>query len=140
MSDVLKDILDALAYGVIGIAVLSLGYFAVDLLTPGKLGDLIWARRNLNAAIVLASGLLALGAVVATGIWSAEGSLANGLARAGGYGVLGVVLLSAAFLLIDLITPGKLGDIVTEDRFHPASLVTASSHLAVGAVVAASIT
>ncbi|HYI62161.1 MAG TPA: DUF350 domain-containing protein [Acidimicrobiales bacterium] len=140
MSDVLNDILDALAFGAVGIAVLGLGYLALDLLTPGKLGELIWGRRNLNAAIVLASGLTALGGVVATGIWSADGDLGEGLARAAGYGILGVVLLSVAFLLIDLLTPGKLGDIITEERFHPASLVTAASHLAIGAVVAASVT
>lgn len=140
MSDVLNDILDALAFGAVGIAVLGLGYFAIDLLTPGKLGELIWGRRNLNAAIVVASGLSALGLVVATGIWSADGDLGEGLARAAGYGVLGVVLLSVAFLLIDLVTPGKLGDIVTDEKFHPASLVTAASHLAMGAVVAASVT
>jgi uncharacterized membrane protein YjfL (UPF0719 family) len=124
----------------VGIAVLGLGYLALDLLTPGKLGDLIWGRRNLNASIVLASGLAALGGVVATGIWSADGDLGEGLARAAGYGILGVVLLSASFLLMDLLTPGKLGDIITEDRFHPAALVTAASHLAIGAVVAASVT
>lgn len=140
MSDVLTDILDALAFGAVGIAVLGLGYLALDLLTPGKLGDLIWGRRNLNASIVLASGLAALGGVVATGIWSADGDLGEGLARAAGYGILGVALLSVSFLLMDLLTPGKLGDIITEDRFHPAALVTAASHVAIGAVVAASVT
>lgn len=140
ISDLPADLLASVGFGLVGIAVLAIGYVAIDLLTPGKLGDLIFVQRNLNASIVLGSGLLALGAVVATGIWTAEGDRGVGIAQSAGYGVLGVVLLSGAFLLIDVVTPGKLGAIVTEDRFHPASLITASSHLAMGAVVAASIT
>lgn len=140
LSDLPFDLLATAAFGLLGIAILGLGYVMIDALTPGRLGELIFIERNVNAAAVLGSGLLALGTVVATGIWTADGNRGVGLAQAAGYGILGVVLLGVAFLLVDLLTPGKLGDTLTEERFHPASLVTASSHIAMALVVSASIT
>ncbi len=49
------------------------------------------------------------------------------------------VLQAVAFLVLDLLTPGKLGAYVTEVVFHPASLVLAAAQLAVAAIIVASI-
>jgi hypothetical protein len=50
-----------------------------------------------------------------------------------------VLLQAVAFLILDLLTPGKLGVMLTQVPFHPASLVTAASQLAVAAIIVASI-
>ena len=41
--------------------------------------------------------------------------------------------------LIDLLTPGKLGDIVTDPQPQPATWVTAVAHLGVGLIIAAAL-
>lgn len=141
MSDIGGEILAGAAYGLVGIALVAIGYVVVDLLTPGKLSDLVYVDRNANAATLVASGTLAMGIIVTTAILTSESEdgLGAGLVSAGGYGLLGIALLALSFVVVDLLTPGKLGAIVTDARPHPAVYVSAATHLAVGAIVAAAI-
>jgi uncharacterized membrane protein YjfL (UPF0719 family) len=130
----------AVAYSAVGIVLLGLGFFALDLLTPGRLAKHIWQERSVNAAIVLSAGFLGLGAVVFTAIWTnATSGFGNALLWTVVFGLLGVALQAVAFVVLDLITPGKLGEVVCLVPFHPASLVTAACQLAVSAIVVASI-
>ena len=93
----------ALVYAVVGIAVLGLGYVALDLVTPGRLGTHIWTERSVNAAIVLAAGFLGLGLVVFAAIWTnGTGSLGVALGWSVVFGLLGVVLQAVAFRLLAL--------------------------------------
>lgn len=130
-----------LAYGLVGIVLMAIGYGAIDLLTPGKLGDLVYVHRNRNAALLVSSGTLAVGIIITAAILTSESELglATGLGTTFGYGLLGIVLLSLSFLVVDVITPGKLGAIVVDEHPHPAVYVSAATHLAVGAIVAAAI-
>ncbi len=132
-------VLQVLAYSGVGLAVLAVGYFVIDLLTPGKLGRLLAEDRNRNAGVLVASGLLAIGLIVTSAIIASEGDLAEGLGQSAGYGLVGIVLLGVAFVVIDVITPGKLGDIVTAPSHEPMVYVTAASLLSVGGIVAAAI-
>ena len=130
----------AVAYTGVGLALLALGFFALDLLTPGRLGRHIAEERSINAGIVLAAGFLAQGAVVFTAIWTnATSGFGDALLWTVVFGVLGVLLQAVAFLVLDVITPGKLGAHLTEVPFHPASLVLAAVQLAVAGIVVASI-
>jgi uncharacterized membrane protein YjfL (UPF0719 family) len=139
MLNLVKDLAAVLAYGGIGLALMALGYALVDLATPGSLRELIWVRRNRNAALVLSSGLLAVGIVVTSAIVASSGSLAAGIASAFGYGLVGLVLMAIAFVVIDLATPGRLGDVLADPEPHPAAWVSAAVHLSMGAIIAAAI-
>jgi Domain of Unknown Function (DUF350) len=55
------------------------------------------------------------------------------------FGVVGVLLEAVAFLVLDLITPGRLGAHVTEPGFHPSSLVLAAVQISVAGIIVASI-
>ncbi len=130
----------AVAYTGVGIALLTLGFFALDLLTPGHLGRHIYEHRSVNAAITLAAGFLGQGAIVFASIWiSGTGGFGQALLYTVVFGVLGVLLQAVAFIVLDLITPGRLGEHLTEKAFHPASLVSAAVQLAVAAIIVASI-
>ena len=136
----LESIGFAVAYTGVGIALLTLGFFALDLLTPGHLGRHIVEGRSVNAALVLAAGFLGQGAVVFASIWiNGTSAFGEALLYTVVFGILGVLLQAVAFVVLDLITPGKLGAHVTEEAFHPASLVLSAIHLAVGAIIVASI-
>ena len=130
----------AVAYTGVGIALLVVGYFVLDLLTPGHLGRHIYENRSANAAVTLAAGFLGQGMIVFASIWTnATSGFGRALLWTVVFGVLGVVLQAVAHLLLDLITPGKLGEHLMEPQFHPASLVSAAAQLAVAAIIVASI-
>jgi uncharacterized membrane protein YjfL (UPF0719 family) len=137
---VLASIGYAVAYSGVGIALLVLGFYVLDLLTPGHLGRHIYEHRSVNAAITLAAGFLGQGVIVFATIWTnATSGFGRALLYTVVFGVLGVVLQAAAFVVLDLITPGKLGEHLTEQVFHPASLVSAAVALAVSVIIVASI-
>ena len=130
----------AVAYTGVGIALLVLGFYVLDLLTPGHLGRHIYENRSLNAAITLAAGFLGQGAIVFASIWTnATSGFGQALLYTVVFGVLGILLQAVAFVVLDLITPGRLGAHLMEPQFHPASLVSAAVELAVAAIIVASI-
>src|SRR5690606_5681721 len=101
------------------------------LITPGNLRVQIWTQRNRNASIVLASNLLAVGLIVAAAIYASADDLVYGMASSFIYGLIGLFVMGVAFLLLDLMTPGKLGKALVDDDGHPAVWVTAAMHLSV---------
>ncbi|WP_262283529.1 DUF350 domain-containing protein [Micromonospora sp. MA102] len=139
MQTLLTDLLVTLAYGVVGVALMAIGYVLVDVATPGKLHELIWAERNRNAALLLASNLAGVGIIVVAAIAASADDFALGLVGAAAYGILGLVIMAASFLLLDMATPGKLGEILVDPEPHPAVWVSAVVHLATGAIIAAAI-
>jgi Domain of Unknown Function (DUF350) len=137
---VLASIGYAVAYTGVGLALLALGYWALDLLTPGHLGRHIYEHRSANAATVLAAGFLGQGAIIFATIWTnATSGFGLALLYTVVFGILGIALQAVAFLLLDLITPGKLGEHLVEPTFNPAAVVSASAQLAVAAIIVASI-
>ncbi|MCZ2836645.1 DUF350 domain-containing protein [Modestobacter sp. VKM Ac-2985] len=130
----------AVAYTGVGIMLLVVGALALDLLTPGHLAKHIYEERSVNAGIALAAGLLGQGAIAFTTIWTnATSGFGRALLYTVVFGLLGVLLQALVFLLLDLLTPGRLGQHLTEVAFHPASLISAGATLAVSAIIVASI-
>ncbi|MGW7201216.1 DUF350 domain-containing protein [Streptomyces chryseus] len=139
MEDIVNGLGRSAAYGALGVVLLTLGIFLVDALTPGKLGRQIWEQRNRNAALLLSSALLGIGGIVFTSIWTTYTDFGKGLVSTAAFGVLGLVMMAVAFWVVDLVTPGKLGETLVQDEPHPAVWVTASCNIAVAAVISASI-
>ena len=133
-------VIGTLAYAGVGLTLLTLGYAVLDLITPGNLRHLVFAERNVNAAVVAAGNALALAAIVTTAIVESDDVIVTGLVQATVYGLLGIALQAVAFKILDLVTPGHLGHIVTDPRPDPASGVVAVFALAMGAVLSAAIT
>ncbi|MDE9366253.1 DUF350 domain-containing protein [Luteipulveratus sp. YIM 133132] len=138
-GDLLYDVGAIAAYGAVGLVLMGVGYAMVDALTPGRLRDLIWEQRNVNAAVLLASNMLAVAIIVVVAIRSSYDGLGDGLISSAVYGVLGIVIMAVCFVVIDALTPGRLGDLVTDSERHPAAWVGASSHISVALIVAAAI-
>lgn len=141
MNEILTSSLHALGYGAVGTIIMVLGYLITDVLTPGKLHKLIWEDRNRNAVLLVCANTLGAAAVVVSAILSSysELGLDAGLLSTAIFGFIGLAVMSVSFLLIDLITPGKLGSIVESAEFHPATWVNATTHVSIAIVVAAAI-
>ena len=139
LDDLVGGVLATLAYAGVGAVVLALGYAVLDAITPGNLRHLVYADHNSNAAVLAGANVLALGAIVTTAIVTADDQLGKGIADAAVYGLLGIALLAGAFKVLDLLTPGDLGQICTDPQGTPAVYVTAAFQVALGAVLAAAI-
>ena len=138
-SDLAAGLGAGLLYGLVGTGLMVLGFLVVDLLLPGELRRHVWEDRNQNAAVMLASALLGLGAIVTTAIATSDDDLLRGLADSLVYGLLGIGLLAASFKVLDRLTPGDLGAICTDPQGTPAVYVTAAFQVGLGAVLAAAI-
>lgn len=64
----LPVLLNSLLYSGIGIIVFMVGFFVLDLLTPGKLWEEIHDQRNIGVAIVAAAMALGLAIIIAAAI------------------------------------------------------------------------
>ena len=138
-----------LAYSGVGIAILVMGFMVLDALTPGKLGHLVM-ERNPNAALLAGTSLLSLGLILWFAIFfvpatgnelSDTGAVSwDGLDDVFVYGLVGVAIQALGFLVLDVLTPGKLGVTCFDEKFHTASWVTASVNLATALIVCASLT
>lgn len=138
-GNLVVDLLLTLAYSGVGLVLMALGYLLVDVVTPGKLHEQIWVQRNRNASILLASNLVAVGIIIVAAITAGENSFIAGLVGTAAYGLLGLAVMAVSFVLLDAVTPGRLGDILVDRDPHPAVWISAVIHLATGAIVAAAI-
>jgi uncharacterized membrane protein YjfL (UPF0719 family) len=127
-----------LAYSGVGLVVLIAGFFVIDALTPGKLGELVM-EGNTNAAVLAAATLVSLGLILWFAIFF-TGAGWNGLDDALVYGAVGVGAQAVGFAVLDMLTPGKLGVICEQSKLHPAALVSAAVQISVALVVCASLT
>ncbi|WP_346537354.1 DUF350 domain-containing protein [Micromonospora sp. DPT] len=139
MQNLVTDLLVTLAYGVVGVVLMAVGYVLVDLATPGRLNELIWTGRNRNAALLLASNLAGVGVIVVAAIAASDDDVLLGLVGSAAYGLLGLLIMAGAFLLLDAVTPGRLGELLVDPEPQPAVWVSAVVHLATGAIIAAAI-
>jgi uncharacterized membrane protein YjfL (UPF0719 family) len=144
LNDILNEVGATFAYGAVGIALMALGYLVVEVTTPGRLGKQIWTDGNRGAALLLAVKLFGIGAIVFTAIITSDNNLGDGLIDTAVFGACGIVLMVIAFLLLDVITPGKLGATLvgaegTGAGIHPAGWVVAAADLGVAAIVAGAV-
>jgi hypothetical protein len=94
---------------------------------------------NPNAAVLAATALVSLGLILWFAIFF-TGAGWNGLDDALVYGAVGVGAQAVGFLVLDALTPGRLGVVCEAPKLHPAAFVSAAVQLATALVVCASLT
>ncbi|MGV0834947.1 DUF350 domain-containing protein [Mycolicibacterium thermoresistibile] len=134
-----QNVVAAILYFLVGAAVLVAGFVMVDLLTPGKLRQLVFVERRPNAVAVASGMYVALATVVVTAIVASSSDLGQGLVDAAVYGLVGVALQGVALVVLEVVVPGRFRDLIAEERLHPAAIATAVALVAVGAVNAAAL-
>jgi Na+-transporting methylmalonyl-CoA/oxaloacetate decarboxylase beta subunit len=140
---VLEDLLSgagrSIVFGLVGVGLMAVGFVLIDVLTPGRLRDLIWVDKNPNAALLLAANQLGIAAIVFTAIFTSFDSFGQGLASTLIFGLIGIAIMGFAFLVLDWLTPGKLGEVICTPERHPGALVSAASHFGAALIVCACI-
>src|SRR6516225_8486587 len=139
LNPVLRGAVATILYFVVGMAVLLVGFLMVDVLTPGKLRQLVFIDRRPNAVVVACAMYTALTTVIISAITNSYSQLGQGLLGVAVYGFMGVVLLGVALLTLHLVIPGSFHEHVDEPQLHPGSFAVALMLLAVGGVTAAAV-
>jgi len=139
LNPVFRGALATILYFLVGMAVLIVGFYMVDLLTPGKLRQLVFVDRRPNAVVVAGAMYIALTTVIITAITTSYSQLGQGLVGVAVYGLMGVILLGLALLTMHLLIPGNFHEHVDEPTLHPGSFAVALILLAVGGVTAAAL-
>ncbi|WP_229403569.1 DUF350 domain-containing protein [Micromonospora okii] len=139
LEDLLNGAGRSMLFGVVGVGLMAAGFGLVDLLTPGRLRDLIWVRRNPNAGLLLAANQLGVAGIVFTAILTSYHDFAKGLASTVIFGLIGLLVMALAFFVLDLLTPGRLGEVICADEPHPAARVSAATHFGAALIVCACI-
>jgi uncharacterized membrane protein YjfL (UPF0719 family) len=134
-----QNVVAAILYFVVGVAVLAAGFVMVDVLTPGSLRDMVFVERRPNAVAVACGMYAALAIVVVSAIVSSSNELGQGLVDAAVYGLVGVILQGLALVVLEVVVPGRFRDLIADERLHPAAIATAVTLLAVGGVNAAAL-
>lgn len=67
-DDLGRGLVDAAAYGLLGVVLVALSFELVDRLTPGELGDMLAADAHHPAVLVTCVTHLAVGAIVAAAV------------------------------------------------------------------------
>ncbi len=139
VNPVFKGAVATILYFAVGMAVLLVGFYMVDWLTPGKLRQLVFLDRRPNAVVVAGAMYISLTMVIITAIANSYSQLGQGLLGVAVYGLMGVILLGIALLAMHLLIPGDFHEHIDEPTLHPGSFAVALILLAVGGVTAAAV-
>lgn len=137
-TDLLRGIGAILLYALTGLLLMLVGFYAIDVTTPGKLSRLVQAGMP-NAVIVTASGLVSMALIVVVAIWTSASDLTAGLITALVFGLVGILAQVAAVRLLEWSARIDVKSTMESETFAPASIVVAAAHLALGLVVAVAI-
>ena len=128
-----------LLYAVLGVLLLLVGFWAIDVTTPGKLNRMV--RQGLpNSVLVTAAGMISVAFVVVTAIYTSTGTLLEGVLGALIYGLVGIVAQVGGARLVEWVTGIQIGPVLQSDVLEPEAWVVAAAHVALGLVVAVAIT
>lgn len=124
-----------LLYALVGLVLMLVGFYAVDLTTPGQLRRLVLQGKP-NAIIVTAAGTVSMAFIVVLAIFASSGRLLEGLIASLVFGLVGIIAQVVSVRVIEKALGIDIGDVLHADTYTPAVLVVAAAHFALGLVVA----
>jgi hypothetical protein len=127
-----------LLYAVLGVLLMLLGFFAVDLTTPGPLNRQVRAGAP-NAVLVTAAGMVGISFIVVVSIFSSSGALLDGLLTTLIFGIIGVLAQVLGARLLEWVTGIDMGAMLAAETVRAQAWLVAAVHVALGLVVAVAI-
>ncbi|MGW2194378.1 DUF350 domain-containing protein [Streptosporangium sp. NPDC001682] len=123
----------------LGVILLIIGFYVIDMAIPGKLSRLIKEERNPNATLLACCGLAAVGLIVAASIWSSGGALQEGLLATLVFGLVGIAVQTVAMIAFDRVAGISVRALVKEPELQPGARLLAVTHLAIGLITAVAV-
>lgn len=123
-----------IGYFLAGALVLAVGFSVLDLLTPGKLRDLVFIENRAGAALIAGAQQIALACIVVSVIRASDDSLMTGLGETLVYGALGIVFQAVALLVLEALIPGRFRDVVMDAKVRPRAALAATTFIVIGVI------
>ncbi|GAA5057048.1 DUF350 domain-containing protein [Nocardia callitridis] len=127
-------------YAILGLLLMLVGFFAIDLTTPGHLRSLVRTGKP-NAVIVAASAMVSMALIVVLAVFSVGGGgrLLDGLLAGLIYGLVGIIAQVVSVRVLERVIGIDIGRVLASDVYTTDVLVVAAAHFGLGLVVAFSI-
>ena len=125
-------------YAVVGLLLMLVGFYAIDLTTPGPLRKMVDAGKP-NAIIVSAAGMVSMALIVVLAIYSSSGRLAEGLLGSAVFGLVGIVAQVLMMRIATMVIGIDMHQLFESEEFNYESLMVAAAQFALGVVVAVAI-
>ena len=138
MTQYLVDgVIGTLSYFVLAAVILVVGFVILDLITPGKLHELVFVHHLPNAAVITVAQQVSIGIIVVTAVLTSSDILSEGLLETAVFGVLGLVIQVVVMAVLEAVIPGRFRDLVEDPKLRSGAVVAAVILIVVGAVNAA---
>jgi hypothetical protein len=122
-------------YAVIGLVLMVVGFFSIDLATPGPLRKMVDQGRP-NAIIVAAAGILSLSLIVVLAIYASSGKLLEGLIASAVYGLVGIIAQVVMMRVLTIVLGINMHELFESEQYMHEVLMVAATQLGLGLVVA----
>jgi uncharacterized membrane protein YjfL (UPF0719 family) len=125
-----------IAYAALGLVLLVIGFYAIDLATPGRLSKIIREEHNPNATFLASCSVFAVALIIVAAIWSSAGRLSEGLISTAVFGLIGIVAQVLATLVFNVLTRINVRTLVHDEGMRPAAVLLGVTSVAIGLVTA----
>ncbi|MEE6178126.1 DUF350 domain-containing protein [Mycobacterium sp. 050134] len=125
-------------YSIVGLVLMLIGFYAIDLTTPGPLRKMVDAGKP-NAIIVSAAGMVSMALIVVLAIYASSGKLLEGLVGSAVFGLVGIAAQVVMMRIATLAVGIDMDALFHADEYSYESLMVAASQFALGIVVAVAI-
>jgi uncharacterized membrane protein YjfL (UPF0719 family) len=127
------------SYTALGIVLLLVGFYAVDLTTPGRLTAIIRTERNVNATLLAVCGIAGVGLVVAASIFASGGKLLEGLIATLVWGLVGIVAQQIAMMIVRLLLGVDVAALMKKETMEPSAILLGATQVTVGLITAVAV-
>ncbi|MDT5221951.1 MAG: hypothetical protein QOF15_4056 [Mycobacterium sp.] len=125
-------------YSILGLVLMLIGFYAIDLTTPGPLRKMVTAGKP-NAIIVASAGMVSMALIVVLAIYSSSGRLAEGLLASAVFGLVGIAAQVVMMRIAAVVIGVDMHALFDSDEYSYDSLIVAAAQFALGIVVAVAI-
>ena len=125
-------------YAIVGLILMMVGFYAIDLTTPGPLRKMVDAGKP-NAIVVAAAGMVSMALIVVLAIYASSGKLVEGLVGSAIFGLVGIIAQVVMMRFATLVIGIDMDALFQSDEFNYESLMVAAAQFALGIVVAVAI-
>ncbi len=125
-------------YAVVGLVLMLVGFYAIDLTTPGPLRQMVDQGKP-NAIVVSAAGMVSMAFIVVLAIYSSSGKLAEGLMGSAVFGLVGIIAQVVMMRIATMVIGIDMDRLFNADKFKHEALMVAAAQVALGIVVAVAI-
>jgi hypothetical protein len=125
-------------YSIVGLVLMIVGFYAIDLTTPGPLRKMVDAGKP-NAIVVSAAGMVSMALIVVLAIYASSGKLVEGLVGSAIFGLVGIIAQVVMMRIATLVIGIDIHALFEADEYSYDSLMVAAAQFALGIVVAVAI-